>query len=162
MARLGVTPVPQMRFLHAFGDDMATSLGPERTEIMYRHKSFLDAGLIVPGSSDRPVAEGAPLLAMATMQDRLSGSGVILGPHERVDALTALRAYTVDTAWIARDEARLGTLTPGKLADLVVLDTDVSRAAPEAVAATTVLATVVDGLATHDTGLGLPTSHAPA
>ncbi|WP_284304675.1 amidohydrolase [Mobilicoccus caccae] len=162
MARLDVTPVPQMRFLREFGDDMATSMGPERAKLLYRHKSFLDAGLRVPGSSDRPVAEGAPLLAMATMQDRLSESGVVLGPDERVDAVTALRAYTVDAAWIARDEDRRGALTPGRLADLVVLDTDISRAAPEDVAATTVLATVLDGLATHDTGIGLPVAPPPA
>lgn len=156
MARLGVTPVPQMRFLHAFGDTMATALGPERRRLLYRHKSFLDNGIRVPGSSDRPVADGAPLKAMATMQDRLSSSGTLLGAHERVDARTALAAYTVDAAWVARDEDRRGTLTPGKLADLVLLDTDVSTAAPEAVEGTTVLATVIDGLATHDLGLGLP------
>lgn len=92
MARLGVTPVPQMRFIAAFGDAMASSMGDPRSELLYRHRSFLDAGCRVPGSSDRPVAEGAPLLAMASMQDRLTASGRCVGPDERVDAATALRA----------------------------------------------------------------------
>lgn len=159
--QLGVTPVPQMRFLHDIGDSMAAAVGPDRTKLLYRHASFLAAGVRVPGSSDRPVADGRPLAAIATMQDRLSSSGALIGADERVDAMTALRAYTVDAAWMARDEHRRGQLSPGALADLVILDTDITAVPPEQVADATVLATLLDGRSTHDTGLGLPPAQLP-
>lgn len=149
MAGLGLTPTPQHRFLHDIGDSMAAAVGPDREHLLYRHRSFLDAGIRVPGSSDRPVSAGAPLLGIASMQERLTSAGRLLGSGETVDAETAVRGYTVDTAWIAGDEERRGRLRPGMLADLVVLDRDITTAAPEDTASATVLATLVDGLATH-------------
>ncbi|WP_309072613.1 amidohydrolase, partial [Arthrobacter sp.] len=113
-AALGITPVPQPHFLYEVGDTMSDAVGTERTPWLYRHKSFLNAGVRVPGSSDRPVAAGAPLLGMQSMVTRRSSGGATLGPEERVDPETALRAYTVDAAWIAGEEDRRGTLEPGK------------------------------------------------
>jgi predicted amidohydrolase YtcJ len=156
MAELGVTPVPQARFIHEIGDTMVTAVGPERADGLYRHASFLRAGLRVPGSSDRPVAAGAPLLGMQSMVQRLSSSGAVIGPDERVDAVTALRAYTLDAAWIAGEEHERGSLTPGKLADFVLLSADISdpRAVPAGeIGSTAVLATFVGGRCTHGAAL---------
>ncbi|GAB96864.1 hypothetical protein BJY21_001492 [Kineosphaera limosa] len=155
-AELGVTPVPQLRFLHDIGDSMATNMGPQRAGMLYRQRSFLDAGCRVPGSSDRPVADGRPLAAMSSMMLRRTSGGQTIGPDEAVDAATALRAYTLDAAWMAGQEDRRGTITPGKLADLVVLADDPLTTDPERLADLPVLATLRGGLATHDTGLDLP------
>jgi predicted amidohydrolase YtcJ len=152
MAQLGVTPVPQARFLLEIGDTMVAAVGPDRAEGLYRHASFLRAGLRVPGSSDRPVAAGAPLLGMQSMVERRSSSGAVIGPNERVDAATALRAYTLDAAWIAGEENERGSLTPGKLADFVLLTDDVTdeRAVPaNRIGTTAVVATFVGGRCTH-------------
>jgi predicted amidohydrolase YtcJ len=149
MAALGVTPVPQARFLAEIGDTMAAAVGPDRVDRLYRHASFLSAGLRVPGSSDRPVASGAPLLGMQSMVQRLAASGTVIGPDERVDALTALRAYTVDTAWIAGEERERGTLAPGKRADLVLLGDDVAAVPADRIGGIDVLATVVGGRCIH-------------
>ncbi|MGI5126225.1 amidohydrolase [Pseudonocardia sp. CA-107938] len=149
MAELGVTPVPQARFLAEFGDTMAAALGPDRADGLYRHASFLRAGLRVPGSSDRPVAAGAPLLGMQSMVQRLAASGTVLGPDERVDALAALRAYTVDTAWIAGEEHERGSLTPGKRADLTLLGDDVTAVPADRIGGIEVLATLVGGRCVH-------------
>jgi predicted amidohydrolase YtcJ len=149
MARLGVTPVPQQRFLYEIGDTMAAALGPERRSLLYRHAAFLRAGLRVPGSSDRPVANGAPLAGMQSMVERTSSSGDVLGADERVDAVTALRAYTVDTAWVAGEEVDRGSLTPGRLADFVVLGDDVTTIPSGRIAATEVVATYAGGVCTH-------------
>ncbi|WP_031509032.1 amidohydrolase [Streptomyces megasporus] len=148
-AELEVTPVPQAHFLYAVGDTMAEALGPERTPWMYRHKSFLDHGLRVPGSSDRPVAPGAPLLGMQSMVERLSRDGAVLGPDERVTAEQALRAYTIDAAWAGHDEDRRGSLTPGKLADLVLLSDDPVEIDSGRIGAIDVLATFVAGECVH-------------
>jgi predicted amidohydrolase YtcJ len=147
MAELGVTPVPQARFLYEIGDTMVAAVGPERAEGLYRVAGFHRAGLRVPGSSDRPVALGAPLLGMQSMVDRTSRAGLVIGPDERVTAEQALRAYTVDAAWIAGDEHVRGSLTPGKHADLVVLGDDVTQV-PD-IAGTEVVATLLGGRPTH-------------
>jgi predicted amidohydrolase YtcJ len=161
ISRLGVTPVPQMRFLHDIGDSMVAAVGPDRRDRLYRHASFHRAGVRVPGSSDRPVAEGAPLAGIESMVRRLTSTGQLVGPDERVGVLTALRAYTVDTAWIAGDEQRRGRLAPGMLADFVVLADDLTKIDPDRIAATEVVATFLGGACTHGAArLDLtPTSH---
>lgn len=148
-AALGITPVPQARFLVEIGDSMASAVG-DRTDLLYRHASFLRAGVRVPASSDRPcVADGHPLRTMAAMVTRRSSSGRLIGPEERVDPVTALRSLTVDTAWIAGDEHRRGSLAPGHDADLVVLGDDVTAIDPDRIGDTEVVATLLEGEPTH-------------
>ncbi|WP_142042328.1 amidohydrolase [Arthrobacter sp. SLBN-100] len=144
-ASLGVTPVPQPHFLFEVGDTMAAAVGAERESWLYRHKSFLDVGVRVPGSSDRPVASGAPLLGMQSMVTRRTSGGTTLGPRECVDAGTALRAYTVDAAWTAGEEDRRGTLEPGKLADFVFLSAHPAEVPVQEIGDIAVLATVLEG-----------------
>jgi predicted amidohydrolase YtcJ len=152
-ADLGVVPVPQPRFLHAVGDTMVAAVGPRRAGWLYRHRSFLDAGLRVPGSSDRPVAPGAPLLGMQSMVERLSSGGSVIGEDERVSAYEALRAYTLDEAWASHDERTRGSVSPGKVADLAVLTDDPLRVDADRIGAIGVLTTLLAGTPVHDTGL---------
>lgn len=156
-AELRVVPVPQHNFLHTFGDAMAAALGPRRTPWSYRMRSLLDLGIPVPGSSDRPVAPGAPLPAMQSMVERLTETGSPYGPDERVTALAALRAWTTGSAHATGFGDRKGLLLPGHLADLTVLDADPTRVAPGRIGAIGVLATAVDGVVAHDPlGLASP------
>ncbi|PRZ41545.1 hypothetical protein CLV47_10992 [Antricoccus suffuscus] len=145
IARLGVIPVPQGRFIEELGDGMADALGPERTEWCYRFKGFLDAGITVPGSSDRPVVQGAPLLGMQSMVTRRTRSGAVFGAAERVSALEALRCYTMGSAYASFREDSTGSITPGKLADFVVLAEDPTAIDPEGIGSIDVLATVIGG-----------------
>jgi predicted amidohydrolase YtcJ len=149
MAELRLTPVPQMRFLHDIGDSMVRAVGPARRDFLYRHATFLRAGLRVPGSSDRPVAGGAPLAGMESMVRRLTSTGDLIGADERITAMTALRAYTVDTAWIAGEEDHRGRLAPGMLADFTVLGDDPTVVNPDRIAAIEVVATFLGGRCTH-------------
>ncbi|WP_028921915.1 amidohydrolase [Pseudonocardia acaciae] len=144
-ARLGVVAVPQGRFITEIGDGMADALGPQRSELCYRMRSLLDAGMVLPGSSDAPVASGAPLLGIHDMVNRRTASGRELAPAERVSAADALRAYTHGSAYAVHEEHLKGTLAAGKLADLAVLSDDPLAVEPEAIADIQVLATVVGG-----------------
>ncbi|MFB6846407.1 amidohydrolase [Streptomyces sp. NPDC056373] len=124
MARLGVSAVVQPGFLRCFGDDYASIMGELRAPWMYRGKAFLDHGIPLVGSSDRPVADGSPLRAVQFMVERASVSGRRIGPEEAVTLDQALHAYTVAGARACHWEDRMGSLTPGKHADLVVLADD--------------------------------------
>jgi predicted amidohydrolase YtcJ len=65
----------------------------------------------------------------------------------------ALRAYTVDAAWASHDEHRRGSITPGKLADLVLLADDPLAVDSGCIGGIEVLATLVGGDCVHDTGV---------
>lgn len=145
LAELGVIPVPQHTFVGQIGDGMRAALGEERVRWCYRHRSLLDAGLVVPGSSDRPVVRGAPLLGMHAMVGRRTESGRPFVPEEGVTPLEALHAYTLGSAHAAFEERRKGSITPGKLADLAVLSADPTSTATEDIAGIRVLATLVGG-----------------
>ncbi|MCI2417442.1 amidohydrolase [Saccharopolyspora sp. K220] len=123
-ARVGATPVVQPNFLWYLGDDYAAIMGPDRAPWLYRGKGFLDHGVRLVGSSDRPVTTGAPLRGIQFMVERKSRNGLEIGPDERITVEAALRAYTVDAARACHWEHDLGSLSPGKFADLVVLGDD--------------------------------------
>lgn len=150
MARMGVIPVPQGRFVGEIGDGMAAALGPARIAQCYRGRSFLAAGLELPGSSDRPVVAGAPLLGIHDLVNRRTENGMAFAAEEALTPEQALRAWTLGSAYAAFDEHHKGSIAAGKLADLAVLDRDITRIAPETIAATRVLATFVGGELVHD------------
>ncbi|WP_396345753.1 amidohydrolase [Haloechinothrix sp. LS1_15] len=152
VAGLGAIPVPQGRFVNEIGDGMRSALGPEREAWCYRQRSFLDAGCVLPGSSDRPVVAGAPLLGMADMVRRRTASGYVLGAGERISPTEALRAYTAGSAYAAFAEADLGTIEPGKRADFAVLSDDPTR--QDTMESVAVRATVVGGEMVHEATSG--------
>lgn len=150
-ARLGVVPVPQGRFVNELGDGMARALGEERTRLCYRMKSLLDAGMVVPGSTDAPVVEYPPLHNIHDMVNRRTASGAEFVPEERVGVAEAVHAYTVGSAYASRCEDVKGSLAPGKLADFVVLSEDIYEVAPETIKDLRVTATVVGGQVMYGT-----------
>lgn len=150
MANLGLVAVPQAVFVRAFGDALSEVLGPERTDWSLPVRTILTAGMVVAGSSDRPVAPGAPLVGMQSMVERLTETGAVYGPDERVSAESALHAYTRGAAYASHLEDSLGQLSPGLQADLVVLDADPTSVATAKIETIEVLATMVDGEPVHD------------
>ncbi len=145
LAALGVTVVVQPSFLRYYGDDYAAVMGEDRAGWLYRGRGFLDHGVRVAGSSDRPVANGAPLRAIQFMVERASESGLAVGPDESITVDEALRAYTIDAAHACHWEHDAGSLTPGKRADLVVLGDDPYQVEPSRIADIEVLGTFLEG-----------------
>ncbi|MGD0556805.1 MAG: amidohydrolase [Streptosporangiaceae bacterium] len=144
-ASLGVVAVPQGRFASEIGDGMLAAVGPSRGEWLYRQRSLLDAGMVLPGSSDRPVSNGAPLLGVHDMVNRRTASGAPFNAGEAITASEALRAYTYGSAYASHLEQARGTIAPGMLADLVVLSDDPTAVSPAGIGDIQVLATYVDG-----------------
>ncbi|MDN4645507.1 amidohydrolase [Arthrobacter sp. PsM3] len=145
IAEAGIVLVPQPHFITEFGDGMARLLGPKRTAWSYPAKTLLNRGVVLPGSSDRPVSNGRPLDVMQSFVERLTPSGEVYGPAERITAAEALAAYTTGSAAATGTGHVKGRLAPGYLADLVFLDQDPTAVGPSAIGATRVLATMVGG-----------------
>lgn len=147
-ARLGV--IPSMQFVHCVSDMpwVGARIGPARERGAYAWRSLLEAGSRIPGGSDFPVESIDPLLGIHAAVARATTSGEPAGgwhPEERLTMAEALRAFTVDAAWAARREAIAGSLSPGKLADFVVLSDDPFAVEAAAVPRIRVLATVLGG-----------------
>jgi predicted amidohydrolase YtcJ len=77
--------------------------------------------------------------------NRVSRSGVVVGPDERISALDALRAVTLDAAFQYFEEKRKGSIEVGKLADLVILDQNPLTVEPMAIKDIRVLETIKEG-----------------
>lgn len=151
LADLDIIPVPQARFISEIGDGMLRAVGA-RSGDCYRQKSFLDAGICVPGSSDRPVVLGAPLLGIHDLVNQRTASGAEFNAHEALSVEQAIESYTLSSAYAAFDEDKKGSLSVGKLADLVVLDRDLTAIDPTTIVDTTVLGTMVGGRFEYQSG----------
>ncbi len=144
IAALGIVPIPQARFISEIGDGMARAVGSRKPDC-YRMRSFLDAGIVLPGSSDRPVVNGAPMLGIHDLVNQRTADGEPFNPQEALTAEQALEAYTLSSAYASFDDHHKGSITAGKLADLAVLDRDFTTVDPESIEETKVLATMVGG-----------------
>lgn len=149
LASLGAGVTPQPRFLWAFGDGMLARVGTQRGHELYRGRSFLEHGMALPGSSDRPVADGDPLRGIQSFIERSSASGTVIGPNERLTAEQALTAYTLGSARVTGTADRRGSIEPGKLADLVFLGDDPVTVETSRIGGIDVLATMVGGSFAH-------------
>ena len=125
MKALGMTPSFFSAHTYYWGDrHRDIFMGPERAANMSPAQSAVQEGLRFSTHLDTPVVPMDPLLAAWSTVNRETSAGKVIGAHQRISVEQALRAITIDAAWqIFRDD-ELGSITPGKLADLVVLDKD--------------------------------------
>ncbi len=139
--------------LWAYADPYITDLtlpilGPARSRWLYPIGSVARTGARIVGGSDWSVSSMNPLEAIqVAVTRRAPGAppGEAWIPEERVDLGTMLRAYTVNGAWLSRDEKRRGTLEPGRAADLIVLERDLTAVPPWEIGRVKVLWTLLDG-----------------
>ncbi|HWX19379.1 MAG TPA: amidohydrolase, partial [Candidatus Binatia bacterium] len=123
-------------------------IGPERSKGTYAFRSLLDTGAVLAFGSDWTVAPLNPLLGLkaAATRQTLDGKhpeGWL--PEQKITLDEAVRAYTYGSAYAEFAEKVKGTLTPGKVADLVVLDRDIYKVAPGEVDQARVVMTILDG-----------------
>ncbi|HYH30143.1 MAG TPA: amidohydrolase [Pseudonocardia sp.] len=143
MRALEAVAVPFGSYVWYHGDALLEWYGAERLERMFAHRGFLDAGVTVAGSSDYPCGPFEPLLAVQSCVTRTSSSGHVLGPSQRISVREALALYTVGSAAATGEGATKGRLTPGYLADFVVLGADPETCAPEEIGRIPVVSTWV-------------------
>jgi predicted amidohydrolase YtcJ len=146
--KLGI--VASMQPYHAIDDGRWAEkrIGHERARSSYAWESMLDAGARLAFGSDWPVAPLDPLSGIYAAVTRATLDGKNPGgwfPEQRLTVEEALRAYTLGAAYAAFQETEKGTISPGKLADVVVLSDDLFRIAPERIKDVRVEITILGG-----------------
>lgn len=149
MAALGIRPVNQTQHHFNWGEGVELAIGTpgERFNPL---GEFLAAGVPATISSDAPVADPRPLEAIQAAVTRITRRGHKLGPDSlRISAAEALKAHTLEGAVSLGRETELGSLTPGKRADFVVLGANPLEVSEAEIARVPVLETWVDGSARY-------------
>ena len=152
-AALGI--IASMQPTHATSDMpwAGERLGEERLEAAYAWRSLAESGAHLAFGSDFPVEDVNPLEGFYAAVTRQDAEGEPAGgwfPEERVTRETALRAFTLGAAYAAFQEDRLGSLTPGKRADFVLLSQDIMQVPADDILGTEVVATYLDGRRIYD------------
>lgn len=151
-AKLGV--IPSMQPTHATSDMRWAEdrVGKERLKGCYAWRRFLDAGCRIAGGSDFPVEGENPILgffAAVTRQDEAGKPEGGWTADQLVTRAEALRMFTIDAAYAGFEEKEKGSLEPGKLADFVVFDRDITKCAPKEILGAKVARTVIGGEVVH-------------
>ncbi|MFF8958014.1 amidohydrolase [Streptomyces sp. NPDC014894] len=127
-------------------------VGAGRAAYAWPYRDAIDAGVRVASGSDAPVTHPDWRQGVATMVLRESkAAGRVSGPEQRIGLAEAIRTYTIAAAWQDFADDWKGSLEPGKVADLCVLDGDLLAADPHDIPEMPVVLTVVDGRVVHDT-----------
>jgi predicted amidohydrolase YtcJ len=126
-------------------------LGPKRAAYSYAWASFANKGVVLAFGTDYPVEPVAPFRGLYAAVTRRSEDGrKEYYPEQKLKIEQAIAAYTTGSAFAEFAEKDRGTLTPGMLADLVVLDTDITAVPPEKILVTKVLRTVLGGKTVYE------------
>jgi hypothetical protein len=134
-------------------------LGPERSTWQYPFGSLVRSGAVLAFGSDWSVSSPDPLWEMHVAVNRKAPASYPYAegemhdaflPEERIDLGTAIAAFTMGSAYVNHLDQETGSVEPGKLADLAVVDRDLFAAPPEEIAEANVVMTLVDGKPVHD------------
>ena len=145
-AELGV--IASMQGIHCTSDAswVPDRLGEKRAaEGAYVWKSLIEAGAIVTNGTDAPVEDVSPILSFYASVSRKLRDGSVFVPGQRMTRLEALRSYTIHNAFAGFEEDLKGTLSPGKLADVTVLDRDILTISEDEIPKTRVVYAIVGG-----------------
>ena len=146
MARLGICANLFANHIHYWGDQhVALTMGPERAERMDAAGSAKRLGVPFSIHSDAPVTHLAPLFTAWCAVNRLTASGRVLGPAERIPVADALHAVTLGAAFTLKLDTEIGSIETGKRADFAILEDDPLAVDPAALKDVAVWGTVVGG-----------------
>jgi predicted amidohydrolase YtcJ len=145
IASLGITVVTQPSFVYYHGDRYRKTVPDTDLRHLYPLRTLVEGGVHVAASSDGPVAPVNPMIGIYSAVSRKTELGEVLSPEERILREDALRLYTDEAARASFDEMTRGSVTPGKLADLVVLSGDPTDVPIDAIKEIEVEMTIVNG-----------------
>jgi predicted amidohydrolase YtcJ len=145
----GVVPAPFYTYAYYHGNKWA-EYGEEMMESMFAHRSFLDHGIPVAPASDFTPGPFEPMMAIQSMVTRKDTQGRVWGPSQRISVAEAMRICTMNGAFASFEENIKGSFTPGKLADITILDSDPHDVDPDRIVNIRVLQTILGGRTTYE------------
>jgi predicted amidohydrolase YtcJ len=145
IASLGIVVVSQPPFLYHNGDRYLKTIEDEEITRLYPFGTLQKMGVLVAGSSDSPVVSPEPLPGIYSAVFRRTETGERLSSKEGVDMMYAFKMYTVNAAKATFDEKVKGSISPGKLADMVLLNNDPTTLLPHKFKDLEVVMTVIGG-----------------
>lgn len=154
--RLGVFPSVFPMHTFYWGDwHRDHTVGPVNAENISPTGWIVQRGMMFGSHHDAPVAFPDSMRVLSATVTRRTRSGDILGPHQRVDVMTALKAMTIWPAWQHFEEDHKGSIEVGKLADFVILSDDPMAVDPESLAELEVLVTIKEDVLVYEASKGL-------
>lgn len=145
LADSGAMVVTQPNLLYETGPLYLDQVTSEQLTWVSPLKSFARQGITMALSSDSPLTPCDPFRAIHTAVTRKVADGRTLSPDESLSAMEALKMYTYSGAFASLEDERKGDIRPGMLADLAVLDRDLTRMPVQQIDSVKVMATIIDG-----------------
>jgi predicted amidohydrolase YtcJ len=145
LKKLDVVVVTHPSFTYYSGDRYLATVPENVVPWLYRIGTMVKSGLTVAGASDSPIVPNSPLMGIYGSVTRKTSSGKTLNPNERLTANQVLALYTINAAFASHEEKIKGSITPGKLADLVILNKNPILVPPEEIKDIKVQMTVIGG-----------------
>ena len=145
LVALGAVAIPQPAFGYYLGDSYIENFTSEQLALAYPARAWIDRGIVAAGSSDVPVVPCDPWINLRAAVTRKTRDGQEMGPEQKVSIEEALVMFTQNGAYCSFEEQLKGSITPGKLADLIVVDRDPRTVAPDELHTIRTEMTVVDG-----------------
>jgi len=140
----GSIPTPFWTYIYYHGEKWK-AYGEEKMASMFAHRSFLDAGIRVPGASDYSPGPYEPMMALQSLVTRTDYAGRVWGANQRVTIDEALQIATINGAYASYEEHVKGSITVGKYADFVILEKDPHDVAPDQLKDIRIVRTAVAG-----------------
>ena len=141
---IGAIPTPFSSYVYFHGEKMHF-YGGERLKNMFAMRSFLDAGIRPTQASDYTASPFEPMMALQSQVTRTDTKGNVWGANQRISIEEAIRVGTLNGAYATYEENSKGSISPGKLADLVVLGRDPLRENPSSLVTVPVERTMLGG-----------------
>jgi predicted amidohydrolase YtcJ len=146
MKAMNITPSFHINHLLYYGEFLGSDiLGKERANLIFPIRSIAETGMPYSLHADMPQFIPNPLSLASTSVNRLTQSGAVVNPSEKVSVWQALKSITIDAAWQLKMETKLGSIEKGKYADFVILDSNPLKISPEKLSTIKVQETIVAG-----------------
>ena len=143
---LGINVASQPSFLYYLGDSYHENVGDEQSKWLKPHRAWIDEGIKIALGTDSPVTPYLPFVSLWTsMARRTELKNTQMGTKQKITREEAIRLYTKGGAYLTFEEDIKGSLEPGMLADMVIIDRDILTCPEDDIKDTKVLATYLGG-----------------
>jgi predicted amidohydrolase YtcJ len=145
LKKLRPVVVTHPSFTYYSGDRYLATVEKNVIPWLYRTGTLVESGLTVGAGSDSPIVPNSPIMGIYGAVTRLTSSGQMLNPAEKLTAADVLKMYTLNAAYAAHEEKIKGSIAPGKLADMVLLSANPTKVSAEEIKDIRVQMTVIGG-----------------